>query len=240
MNIVIDQGNTQFKAAIFQHNKVLDTQRFSYNELQAFFLWMEKYRSDLKQGIVSSVVNNTIDLQDFALEKVILLDRQTPIPIINDYQSPETLGKDRLANMVGAWSINPNKNSLVVDFGTCIKYDLILADSHYKGGIISPGLNMRFKSMNAFTAKLPLIEPKLNFDNSIGTDTLSSMECGVYFGITHEIKGIIERYTQQYGHLTLFMTGGDFKYFEKQFKNHIFANQNLTLLGLNEILNHNA
>jgi type III pantothenate kinase len=119
-----------------------------------------------------------------------------------------------------------------------VKYDLVSASGEYLGGAISPGLEMRFKALHEFTDKLPLLE-STTVAEDFGTDTESSIASGVKLGIIHEINGFIERYSLQFTDLTIFMTGGDLKYFDKAFKNRIFALPDLTLIGLNEILQHN-
>lgn len=238
MNLIIDQGNTQFKVALFKKNELIFNARFDYSQQQEFKTFCIKKKID--RVILSSVVDNIIDLSFLTTKRILLLDHTTPLPIKNNYRTPKTLGRDRLANVIGAWSINPNQFNLVIDSGTCIKYDLITENGEYIGGNIAPGLHMRFEALNHFTDQLPNIKPSV--DNTIiyGTDTETSLQCGVILGMKHEINGFIERYKKEFNQLTIFMTGGDLKYFDKTDKKSIFANQNLTLIGLNEILNHNA
>lgn len=240
MNLIIDQGNTYFKAALFEKNKLLQKSSFKYSENDLFFKWLNNNSNLSFNLITSSVVNFQIKLDKaFNVNKHIQLNNKTAIPIINGYKTPSTLGNDRLANAVGAWSLNPNHNSLIIDLGTCIKYDIINKKGEYLGGNIAPGFKMRYKAMHHFTDQLPLIED-YDFNQNYGTTTKSSLQAGVQLGIIHEINGFIERYSKQFDRLTIFMTGGDLKYFDKSTKKHIFANSNLTLIGLNEILRHNV
>ncbi len=240
MNLILDKGNTFFKAALFNNNELIKRQSFNYLEINLFFNWLKNNSNSSFNLIVSSVVDKTIEFNsDFIIQKKISLNHNTPLPIINKYKTPTTLGNDRLANAVGAWALNPNKNSLVIDLGTCIKYDLINNKGEYLGGNIAPGFKMRYQAMHHFTDRLPLIND-YNLDNHFGVDTKSSLQAGVQLGIIHEINGFIERYIQEFGGLTIFMTGGDLKYFDKSIKKHIFANSNLTLIGLNEILRYNV
>ncbi len=238
MNLIMDQGNTYFKVGIFDERELISKEKFAYDSINSFIAFCQNFQ--LNHAIVSSVVENEIPLEFLNLKKTIFLSENTPIPIKNKYATPSTLGKDRLANAVGAWSLNKNKNTLIIDAGTCIKYDLIEQTGTYLGGNISPGLKMRFKSLNEFTDKLPLLNADKSLNQSFGTDTQTSIQCGVLLGMEEEINGFIKRYKQQFNQLTIFMTGGDSFYFDKTDKNHIFAVENLTLIGLNEILNHNA
>jgi type III pantothenate kinase len=238
MNLIIDEGNTAFKLALFEGDELVKCEVFEPFERQEMHSWISDALTSIKHVIISSVVNKGLDLSRYKFNEIIL-DMSTRIPLANDYETPESLGKDRLANAVGAWFRNPNGNSLVVDLGTCIKYDLVTSDGRYKGGNISPGINMRYASLNHFTAKLPLLKrEKIEFN--YGIDTNTSIHNGVEQGAYHEINGFIQKYQEQFPDLTIFMTGGDAKFFDKPFICDIFADSNLTLFGLNKILMHNA
>jgi type III pantothenate kinase len=170
--------------------------------------------------------------------KFIPLSFQTPVPFTNRYKSPVTLGKDRIAAVAGAVSQFPGRNVLVIDAGTCITYDFINDRGEYFGGAISPGIRMRFKAMNTFTGKLPLIEPE-EFDGFIGTTTGESMQSGVYNGISAEINGFITQYMDNFDDLVVIITGGDHQFLHNKLKISIFAAPDLVLLGLNEIFDYN-
>ena len=163
----------------------------------------------------------------------------TPIPIENLYLTKDTLGVDRLANAVAANSIFPQRNVLVVDCGTCVKYDFVNHKNQYLGGSISPGLQMRFKALNQFTGKLPLLKPEAH-PSLIGDSTETAITSGVINGLVAEIKGVIKSYTSIYENLTVILTGGDASFFDKELKSNIFVEPNLTLIGLNEILRYNT
>ncbi len=167
------------------------------------------------------------------------LSHETALPIVNGYKTPETLGRDRLAAIVAANDLFPQKNCLVIDAGTCITYDFIDKLKKYYGGSITPGIEMRLKAMNTFTAKLPLVAQK-KLSATIGNDTVSSIRIGAQHGATLEIKGNIQDYTTLFGSLQVLLTGGDAKYFARNLKTQIFVNQNLVLIGLNKILNYNV
>lgn len=237
MNLIVDQGNTLFKIGLFENNQLINSYRFNYEDIDVLKDTLMPY--DINRVLISSVVNQKLDLS-FLKAKMVAFNHHTNLPIQNQYKTPETLGLDRIANAVAAWSLNNKNPSLVIDFGTCIKYDLVSEKGVYVGGNIAPGLNMRFKALHQFTDQLPLLSPHQNLTQVYGTDTETSLQCGVILAIKHEINGFINRYTKEFKGLTIFMTGGDLKYFDKTDKKGIFANQNLTLIGLNEILNHNA
>lgn len=241
MNLIIDQGNTATKLYLLEGEKIFEKKIFSKDERQKTQEWIDNQLNNVESILISSVTSD-----EYATNKVptLLLDENTPVPIGNNYETPKTLGRDRLANAVSVWALNPGKNSLCIDIGTCIKYDLVSAKGEYLGGNISPGLNMRYKALNHFTDKLPLLSPReMTFHYGVSTE--SSMANGVQHAIFHEINGFIQRYSEELGQLTIFMTGGDLKYFDKGDKNTIFAypitvNTELTAFGLNEILTYNV
>lgn len=173
-------------------------------------------------------------------DNVILLTHMSPTPIKNLYKSPETLGKDRLAAIVGAMSIFPNNNLLTIDAGTCITMDFLNKKAEYFGGSISPGIQMRLKAMHSYTSKLPeLLWTDEGRPELIGDTTASSMLSGAVNGTLAELKGSIQLYLKKYRDLKILLTGGDSSFFEKELKNGIFADSNLVLKGLNEILLYN-
>ena len=239
MNLIIDQGNTLFKVALFNDNKLVKCNKFKYSEEIEFINWVKENYDFKINVIIGSVVNTKLDLSQLHIKNIIYLNNKTKTPIKNKYKTPKTLGLDRLSNAVAAWSIKPNSNSLIIDMGTCIKYDLVNNKGEYIGGNISLGLNMRYKALEYYTDQLPLIK-KQPLNVNYGTDTESSILCGVQLAIINEINGFISLYKSKFSDLTIFMTGGDTKHFEKYFKNAIFANSKLTLIGLNEILKYNA
>jgi type III pantothenate kinase len=170
---------------------------------------------------------------------VYVLDYRLPVPVTNGYATPETLGMDRLAAVVGATALHPGRPCLVVDLGTCITYDLVDAAGYYHGGGISPGLRMRFRAMHTFTARLPLIEPEPHAA-LIGTSTRTAMQSGVVNGLVAELEGMMSRYGAQFPPLTTILCGGDALFFETQLKGIIFVVPELVLLGLNRILLYNV
>jgi type III pantothenate kinase len=227
--IVVDAGNTRIKVGLFQDSHLQEVHAFSNDELDKLKSYLIKYK-DIP-GIISSVRSdkNTKWLKGL-LPDSILFNHQLPVPLTNNYESPTTLGIDRLANAIAAANIS-EKNALVIDIGTCIKYDFVRYPKIYEGGSISPGIELRYRAMNQFTGKLPFIDDRIQ-GPFIGKNTLDAMRSGVMNGMHQEMTGFIEEYRSLYPELTIFLTGGDSQYFELGNKYGIFADENLTLKGL--------
>ncbi|MCW3104764.1 MAG: pantothenate kinase [Bacteroidetes bacterium] len=239
MQLVIDIGNTRVKAAVFEQKELCHFYVFaSTTELLNADL-ISKH--SLKRCIIGSVVN---EIEPFVEElrkqiPVLLFDSKTPVPLKNLYKSAHTLGSDRLAAAIGGNAQAPGQDILVIDAGTCIKYNFVNAANEYLGGAISPGLQMRFKAMNFYTSRLPLLEVDENYAELIGTDSRESMLAGAQLGAVAEVEGFIDRYRQRFNNIKVFLTGGDAEFFASRLKKPIFADQFLILKGLNEILQHN-
>ncbi|CDF80692.1 pantothenate kinase type III, CoaX-like [Formosa agariphila KMM 3901] len=241
MNLIIDVGNSFVKLAVFEADRILDKKIVTAeNFLKNFENFIEKHQN-IEKGIMSSVGNLT-EADVFAIQNacdMMLLNHDTPVPFFNQYSTPKTLGIDRIALVSAAVSQYKNKNVLVIDAGTCITYDFVSAESKYYGGAISPGLNLRYKALNNYTAKLPLLKPE-EPTSIIGDSTNAAIHSGVVFGILNEIDGSILNYQEQFGVLTIILTGGDANFLSKQLKSSIFANSNFLLEGLNTILQFNS
>lgn len=197
-------------------------------------------RFSISNSIISSVVNNTKSVEGLLKKKTnfLKLSSSTQLSIHNFYTTPRTLGMDRVASLTGAHSLFSKKNILVISAGTCITYDAITAEGNYFGGNISPGLDMRLKALNTFTARLPLVKKQLTSE-IFGKSTSSSILTGVIGGARLEMKGFITGYKKIYPALKVIITGGDASYFETISGNKIFAVPHLALYGLNEILLQN-
>jgi type III pantothenate kinase len=197
---------------------------------------------------ISSSIISSVALHDIKLNNIlnnigffIELDHNTPVPFINKYGTPDTLGKDRIAIASAATQIYPNENTLIIDAGTSVTYDMITHKKEFLGGGISPGLNMRLESLHNFTHKLPLISLP-NYDEKIaliGDSTESSILSGVVNGLTAEMQHIINQYSNSFSPLKIVISGGDYKYFEKLVKSNIFAAPNIVITGLKCILDFN-
>jgi len=236
LNLVLDIGNTRVKAALFQGQELTELRYFrSQDEVWNDIAFIRQAQA----AIIGTVVNDTERLADklSTLFPVQFFKSSTQLPLENAYQSASTLGSDRLAASIGAYTLYPSANVLVIDAGTCIKYNFTTAANQYLGGGISPGLAMRFKALHHYTGKLPLVEPGSDIPALVGRDTQQSILSGVIAGSVAEIDGIIGRYSAQYPGLISVITGGDSEYLAKQLKSSIFTHQNLVLKGLNHSLN---
>jgi len=243
-NLVIDIGNTLIKIAVFAQDKLLYTTSYSSLDAETLFNITDQYQ--VNKAIISSVrkeaeswhaaLENRISVQYFNVG--------TTAGIQNQYKTPHTLGPDRLAAVIGAKKLYPGKGSLVVDAGTTITYDWVDAEGNYFGGSISPGLNMRYKALNYYTGKLPLIEADAHFLSYYGDDTASAIKSGVQNGLKYELSGFIESYKKTEPELNVVLTGGDSYFFDTLLKNSIFApyiknEPYLVLEGLNAAIQNN-
>ncbi len=239
MNLVIDYGNTLKKIALYDKQNMVYFKPF--RELDEGVLKDHlPEKEQISAAILASTGHYPEGLKTWLSNsfQFIELTENTPVPIINRYETPVTLGKDRLAAVVAAQERFPQQDILAVSAGTCITYDFMNAQKEYLGGSISPGIHMRFKALHTFTAHLPLIEiedPPL----LIGENTKESILAGVLNGIQTEMNGIIDQYLLEYPDIKIILSGGDAKYFEKRLKNNIFAIPNIVLEGLNLILSYN-
>ncbi len=239
MNLVIDIGNTQIKTAVFKDNTLVDRTNFLKKNLY-FSLKNISKKYTIKHAILSSVDKiDVLEVQKIQkLFSLLILNSETKLPFNNKYKTPKTLGVDRIALIAAAVSQYPNNNTLVFDAGSCITYDFVDENNDYFGGAISPGIAMRYKSLNFYTANLP----KLSLVDKIpekGSSTENAIHIGVTKGVIYEIEGIIDQYKAQKQKLTVILTGGDTIFLARNIKSTIFANPNFLLEGLNSILTYN-
>lgn len=239
MKLIIDIGNTFVKVAVFEKKQLLDLSTFENFSIDELSNVTEKY-PQINSAIISSVKSYDSSIMNYLREKYffIELNDSTQLPIKSNYKTPKTLGKDRIAAVAAAFYLYPQTNVLVIDAGTCITYDFLNIKGIYSGGSISPGIEMRFKALNNYTAKLPLLKYS-EIDYLTGLTTEESILSGVINGVSAEIDGIISSYHENYENLTVILSGGDYIYFDKRLKNNIFALPNIVLHGLNIILNFN-
>ena len=241
MNLILDIGNSNIKLALFEGHSLLEFFNNNNNSVaQSMAYVFEKYPS-IEQVLISSVSVTSEDIVKFIPKrcKIHVLDHTFLLPFINLYQTPDSLGLDRVALVSGAIKRYPNSNILIIDAGTCITYDFVDDQSQYHGGAISPGLRMRYKALNNQTSRLPFIDPDVpNF--FVGNTTNESIHSGITLGIIHEIEGTISKYSSDFPNLNVVLTGGDRDFLFKQLKISIFAVSNLLLEGLNHILELNS
>ncbi|MFN8417451.1 MAG: type III pantothenate kinase [Cytophagaceae bacterium] len=233
-NLVIDEGNTRIKVARFSQNELQEVRVFDVRD--DVLTWVSTL--SIQACILSTVRETDWDMSKFpSIPFKMKLDTSSKLPVRIPYS---TLGTDRLASACGAASLYPSQTCLVLDAGTCLTHTFITSEKEVLGGSISPGLQMRFKSLNHFTGKLPLIEKSKELPETTGKNTQEAIQSGVIGGMVAEISHIIEHYHTKHPDLIVLMTGGDASYFEKTLKEPIFVVPELTLVGLNSILHYNV
>ena len=237
MKLIIDIGNSAVKVALFKDKWLLRTSEVTICSLSNIANFLSK--EIVSKTILSSVKNiDKSTLEVITKYKAVVLDEKTSLPIKINYKTTTTLGKDRIAAVVGASVLFPKQDVLVFDAGTCLTIDFITKERVYKGGRISPGIAMRYKALHQLTNQLPLC----SFSSErvlMGYDTESSIISGVQQGILAEVREIINVYKKENKETIITVTGGDCFFFEKELKNSIFANPFLVMEGLNEILDYN-
>lgn len=240
MNIALDLGNTCAKVGIFNNRTLVKSYVMDNPVAEIKKLVFES--PEVKHSIVCSVVSHTKDVTNVLQNRTLCLDfdMNTRLPFKITYTTPETLGKDRIAAVAGALALFPGKPLLVIDAGTCMKYNFVSAKGEFSGGAISPGLDMRFKSLNQFTDRLPHLAYEKDFADVIGTNTRGSILSGVQQGLLFEAEGYIRRFREQNKDGIVVGTGGNLSFLEEGLKSSIFAAPDLILNGLNEILLHHT
>ena len=242
MNLCIDQGNSRTKVALMTDDgRIINDfiyKSFASAEVERLF---DLY--DITDSIISSVVNieaavvNTLSRRS---QHFVLFDHNTPVPIINQYDTPRTLGQDRLAAAVGAKSLCPNENLLIIDAGSAITYDFVTEKGEYIGGNIAPGLKMRFTMLNRMTKKLPMVDAEENeLIPLFGKNTRDAIVAGVIRGVAYEVKGYMRTLKEKVPHFQTFLTGGHAPYILNNVRMEMHHEKNLVLKGLNVILVYN-
>ena len=240
VNLIIDIGNSLLKMALMQGDEVIEQHSCNALTEQQIRDAQARYPS-LRRAIVASTALSTAEVASLLRRcgvEVLEMNSLTPVPIGNDYLTPETLGVDRLAAAVGAVEVLGLRDALIVDFGTAITIDLV-ENGVFRGGNISPGVRTRFRALHDYTSRLPECEATDEILR-LGRSTREAIEQGVMEGITHEIEGYIRAFSQGNEKLSLIFTGGDANFFVKRIKNAIFAKCDVVLCGLNRILEYNA
>lgn len=242
MNLCIDQGNSRTKLAIFAEDGKM-VNNFIYKKFDAAEIDKIFSLYPIEDSIISSVVNieaavvNTLNRHS---KHFLLFDHNTPVPLENKYDTPQTLGQDRLAAAVGANSLSPNTNLLIIDAGSAITYDFVNADNQYLGGNIAPGIKMRFTALKNQTKKLPLVEiGEKQVIPLFGKNTNDAILSGVVRGIRYEIEGYIRTLQKRVGQFEAYLTGGNAAYLQTTLRQHTILEKHLVLIGLNRILQFN-
>lgn len=236
--LTIDIGNTKAKYAVFNDENIVETDIFNpHNDDLTTLL---RRRPNINKGIISSVGGMADEcltrLKDINMT---VLSSETKLPFTLTYRDKSKIGADRLALMAAAFAERPHQNSLVIDIGTCITYDILTGDDRHLAGPISPGMRLRFKAMHEYTALLPISEPTQNELKIFCNDTAECLQSGVQLGISNEIKEFINLYSLKFNDLTVFITGGDNIFLQNKLDFCIFASSNFIFNGLRLILKYN-
>ncbi len=229
--LCVDFGNTRLKIALFENTNLKEMIVLKANAFEHLQEIIEQDQPSV--SILSSVVNHDIQIEQLLKSKTQFhkLDSHSKLPFTIPVGKPETVGADRLAIAAASVYLFPKKNNLVIGLGSCITYNFINQSNELLGGAISPGMEMRFKAMHQYTAKLPMAEADWNVP-LIGYDTKTNLQTGVVLGIAKEIDGMIDAYNQKFGNFNAVLTGGDIAIFESHLKNKIFADPDLIFKGL--------
>lgn len=239
MNLIYDIGNTSNKLAVYDKDEKVFSVRSKAFPCEELNKMISPYKID--KGIICSVKvlpEFIYDLMSVNIPKVHILTHKTKLPFKNEYETPETLGSDRIAAVAGAYFMYPGRNVLIIDAGSAITYDF-LSGKTYKGGNISPGLSMRFKALHRFTGKLPLGSTLEKYD-SIGKNTIGALAAGVTNGLIYEINEYIRAFQENNIDSMIILTGGDSGYLKERIGYKVNYQPDLVLTGLNHILEYNA
>lgn len=240
-NLVIDIGNSNSKFGLFENDALLEVQYNLALNKEDMRAWIQ--HAQIKNAIISDVRQAGAAWMDLLspLVNLTVFNTQIGAGIHSEYETQDTLGPDRWAKMIGVSHINKAGNSLVIDAGTCITIDLLEGGVSYKGGVISPGVQMRFDALHHYTGKLPLVHWDPEFNLESGKNTHDAIRAGVIRGVVYEVEGHLNIYIKKYKDLRIYFSGGNAGLLWAQLKNSIFAPQMvlepfLVLKGLNEVI----
>jgi type III pantothenate kinase len=239
-NLCVDIGNTKIKFGWFTRDQLLESKSIRRSEIAQIEAFLTNHTAE---NVIFSTVAESLpkEVKQFLPPgtPVLELSPDLQLPISLAYRTPQTLGRDRLAAVLGAYALFPGTYSLIIDSGTCITYDFLTEKGAYLGGNISPGWQMRLDAMQHFTARLPRPAAEIP-ENWVGDTTKTALQNGAFWGLCLEIQGYIDQLAANYPAINVLLTGGDADFFAKNLKSKIFVNQNLVLWGLNKTLNYNV
>lgn len=242
MNLCIDQGNSRTKVALFKDGVIVK------NLLYRSFTSVDVERLFSLYPVTNSIVSSVANMEPAVInalsrlsQKFVLFDHLTPLPIANGYQTPETLGHDRIAAAVGAAHLSPGQNLLIVDAGSAVTYDFFSAEHGYQGGNIAPGIKMRLTALNQMTKRLPKVEVEPDVLMPLfGKNTKEAIVAGVVRGLVYEVKGYMRQLREQKITFTTYVTGGHAPYILNAIKKNVVGEPHLVLIGLNCILEYSV
>ncbi len=236
MNLIIDIGNTLSKCYLFDGETLMRTFHEEGHEL----MLLDSLDIRPEATIVASVVDISPEARcrlEHLGGRLMYFTSLTPTPLTNRYHTPATLGADRLAAAVGAWTQRPGQPLLIIDAGSCITFDFVNPEGEYIGGNIAPGMHARLKAIDDYFPRLPLVDAEGDIPE-LGYDTPTAIRAGVIQGMRHEIEGYISHFRKKYPTLLVFLTGGDVNRLAKTQTSRTFADEFLVARGLNAILEH--
>jgi len=238
ITLCFDFGNTRMKCAVFRNDVLVNEVVMEDDSEQTIRQLIGEYHPD--KSILSSVIHHNPVMEDLLKEftRFHKLDHLSRVPVTTPVGKPETIGADRLALVVAAATLYPGKNNLVIGLGSAITYNYVNKYKEFIGGGISPGMQMRFKSLQAFTAKLPLVKADWNFPLA-GYDTRTNILSGVILGMAKEVDGIIDAYEEKYDNFNVLLSGGDAGYFTRHLKKKVTLDPHLIYKGLYAISEFN-
>lgn len=237
--LCFDFGNTRLKVACFQDTKLAEVIVLKNDDIETISSFLKEFEP--QKTILSSVIDHNPEIENLLASRTKFhkLSHLSKLPFTSAVGKPETIGADRLALSAAAVYFFPKQHNLVIGMGSCITYNFINADHEFLGGGISPGMEMRMKSLNQFTARLPIVKPDGNVP-LIGYDTVSNILSGVVMGMANEIDGFINAYKERFSNFNVHLTGGDLVYLASHLKNQIFADPELIFKGLYAISESNS
>lgn len=229
--LCFDFGNTRLKCAVFNGKELKEVIALDDDSSLTIETIISRQKAD--KSILSSVIHHNPEIEDILAAKTQFhkLSDKSKLPFTTPVGKPETIGADRLALVAAAVYYYPKQHNLIIGLGSCITYNFVNKFDEFLGGSISPGLEMRFKAMHHFTAKLPLVNADSNFP-LVGYDTKTNLQTGAILGMAKEMDGIIDEYALKYSNFNAHLTGGDMRFFASLLKNKIFANPHLIFNGL--------
>lgn len=237
MNLAIDIGNTRVKTGVFDEDDLVEAQVHNSVNGASLQALADQYQIT---HVIASSTGQEIEEDLVQIPGIFLrFSAMTPVPIENQYRTPETLGLDRLAGMVAASWLYPGTNVLVIDAGTCITFDFLDESGKFLGGNIAPGLDMRYKAMHHFTQRLPSVE-RADTGLLLGETTQEALQNGGLMGVLMEIAGYIEILKNKHNSINTLLTGGDAQYLAEHLKTTLAVEPHLILIGLNQILQFNV
>lgn len=242
--LCLDFGNTRLKCGVFSKEQLSEIITLPDDSLETIIRLLNKYKPE--NTILSSVINHRAEIEKILAERsnFLKLDASVKLPFTTPVSKPKTIGADRLALTAFAVHFHKGKNNLIIALGTCITYNFINKYNSFIGGSISPGMEMRFKALNYYTAKLPLIHGNKSISDwnfpLMGYDTETNILSGVLLGMAAEIDGIINAYKEKFENINVLLTGGDTVNFIDHIKNEIIAEPDLILKGLYAISQYNT